>query len=162
MMAGMRRLVPVLALWGLLVACGGDEEVACGPVTREALDPDSGLHILPDAEEPEYDTDPPTSGAHYSLPTPTGTVDDPLDRPMQVTVLEGGGVLLQHRELTDAEVAELEAFGDDVVVVAPNPDQVEPVVLTAWTTKQTCSGVDSATIATFVDEHQGRGPGADF
>ena len=50
----------------------------------------------------------------------------------------------------------------DVVVVAPNPDLPDPVVLTAWLTKQTCSGVDLATVETFIQDQQGRGPGADF
>ena len=111
-------------------------------MTREALDPNSGLHVLPDQDQPRYTTDPPTSGAHYSLPPPTGVQDDPIERPMQVTALEGGQVLVQYRDLAAADVAALEDLASDVVVVAPNPDQVEPVVLTAWITKQTCSGVD--------------------
>ena len=158
----MRRLLVVLCLTAGLAACGGDDEVACGPVTREALDPNSGLHVLPDQPVPEFTTDPPTSGAHYSLPPPTGAVGEPVERPMQVTALEGGQVLVQYRDRSDADVAALEALGSDIVVVAPNPDQADPVVLTAWLTKQTCSGVDRATIGRFIDEQQGRGPGTDF
>ena len=158
----MRRLLVPVVLAAVLVACGGEDEVACGPVTREALDPNSGLHVLPDQDVPEYTTEPPTSGAHYSLPTPTGAVDEPIEPPMQVTALEGGMVLVQHRDLSDEDVAALEDLGSDVVVVAPNPDLPEPVVLTAWITKQTCSGVDVATVETFIREQQGRGPGADF
>ena len=158
----MRRLLVVLVLTAGLAACGGDEEVACGPVAREALDPNSGFHVLPDQDVPEYTTEPPTSGAHYSLPTPTGAVAEPLERAMQVTALEGGMVLVQYQDLSDADVAELEDLGSDVVIVAPNPDQAEPVVLTAWITKQTCSGVDVATVETFIQDQQGRGPGADF
>ena len=41
-------------------------------------------------------------------------------------------------------------------------DLPDPVVLTAWTTKQTCSGVDLDEVATFIGEQQGRGPGTDF
>jgi hypothetical protein len=48
------------------------------------------------------------------------------------------------------------------VVVAPNEDQTEPVVLTAWITKQTCNGVDLDTVEQFIAEQQGRGPGTDF
>ncbi len=152
----------VLILTAGLTACGGEDEVACGSVNREALDPNSGLHVLPGQAVPDYTTDPPTSGAHYSLPPPTGAVDEPIERPMQVTTLEGGQVLVQHRDLSDEDVATLEGLGSDIVVVAPNPDLVDPVVLTAWITKQTCSGVDRATIERFIDEQQGRGPGADF
>ena len=161
-MAAMRRLLLLLVLLAPLAGCGGSEEADCGPVTREALDPNSGLHVLPDQDQPQYTTEPPTSGAHYSLPPPTGAVDEPIDRPLQVTALEGGQVLVQYRDLSDADAAELEALGSDVVIVAPNPDQAEPVVLTAWITKQTCSGVDVDTVQTFIDDQQGRGPGTDF
>lgn len=158
----MRPLLVLLVLTACLAACGGDEEVACGPVTREALDPNSGLHVLPGQDVPEFTTDPPTSGAHYSLPTPTGAVDEPVDRPLQVTALEGGQVLVQHRDLSDTDVASLEDLGSEVVVVAPNPDLPDPVVLTAWITKQTCSGVDLDTAESFIEDQQGRGPGTDF
>jgi len=158
----MRRAVLFVVCVGALVACGGDEEADCGPVTREALDPNSGLHVLPGENVPDFTTDPPTSGAHYSLPPPTGAVDEPVDRPLQVTALEGGMVLLQHSGLPEDEVADLEELGSDQVIVAPNEDQSDPVVLTAWLTKQTCSGADVGTVEDFIEEQQGRGPGTDF
>ena len=158
----MNRLLVVLVLTAGLAACGGEDDVACGPVSRESLDPNSGLHVLPDQDVPEYTSDPPTSGAHYSLPPPTGAVDEPIERPLQVTALEGGMVLVQHRDLSEADVTALEDLGSDVVIVAPDPDLPEPVVLTAWITKQTCSGADLDTIETFIDDQQGRGPGTDF
>lgn len=161
-MAAMRRLLLLVALLGPLTACGGSDGAACGPVTQETLDPNSGLHVLPGQEQPAYTTDPPTSGAHYSLPPPTGAVDAPIDRPLQVTALEGGQVLVQYRDLAAADVAALEDLASDDAVVAPDPDQAEPVVLTAWITKQTCSGVDVETVDRFIQEQQGRGPGTDF
>ena len=145
-----------------LAACGGSDDSACGPVAREALDPNSGLHVLPGQDVPAYGSDVPTSGAHYSLPPPTGAVDEPIDLPLQVTALEGGMVLVQHQGLSDDDVAALEELASDEVVVAPGEDQSDPVVLTAWLTKQTCSGVDVDTVEQFIDEQQGRGPGTDF
>ena len=139
----MRRVGVVVLVAGLLTACGDDGSgAACGPVTREQLDPNSGLHVLPDQDVPAFMTDPPTSGAHYSLPPPTGAVADSVEPAMQVTALEGGMVLVQYRDLPDDDVASLEELGSDQVLVAPNDDLPEPVVLTAWLTKQTCSGVD--------------------
>jgi hypothetical protein len=35
-------------------------------------------------------------------------------------------------------------------------------VMTAWITKQTCSGVDVDVVESVIDEQQGRGPGTDF
>lgn len=158
----MRRIVLGLVSVLFVTACGGADGTACGPVAQEALDPNSGLHVLPGQDVPEYASDPPTSGAHYSLPPPTGAVDSAVERPLQVTALEGGMVLVQHQGLSSAQVAELESVASDRVIVAPNEDQSEPVVLTAWLTKQTCSGVDLDTVEDFVEEHEGQGPGTDF
>lgn len=157
-----RLLAIVTVLAATVAACGDGGGTACGPVTREAVDPSSGLHVLPGQDVPEFTTDPPTSGAHYSLPPPSGVLDEPVDRPMQVTLLESGAVLVQYRDLPAAEVAALEALAADDVVVAPNPDLPEPVVATAWLTRQACDGVDAGTLETFVADHRGQGPGTDF
>jgi hypothetical protein len=158
----VRRLVLLVLLAALVGACGDSGDTACGPVTREALDPNSGLHALPGQDIPDYTTDPPTSGAHFSLPPPTGAVDEPVERPLQVTALEGGMVLVQYHDLAASDVSDLQELGSDQVLVAPNDDQSDPVVMTAWLTKQTCSGVDLDTINQFIDEQQGQGPGTDF
>jgi hypothetical protein len=34
--------------------------------------------------------------------------------------------------------------------------------MTAWLTKQTCSGVDVDTVSRFIEDQRGRGPGTDF
>jgi hypothetical protein len=152
----------VLAVVVAATACGDQGSVACGPVTREAIDPASGLHVLPGQPVPDFTTDPPTSGAHYSLPPPSGALDAPVDEPMQVTLLESGAVLVQHRDLPAAEVAELNELAGPEVVVAPNPDLPEPVVLTAWRTRQACAGAAVADARAFIADHRGTGPGTDF
>ncbi len=155
----MRRLFLIISLVAVTAGCGDTDEAACGPVTREALDPASGVHLLADASTPEYATDPPTSGAHYGLEPPTGLVEEPIDRPMQVTALEGGTVLLQYQEdLPPDDLATLEELAADDVVVAPNPDLAEPLVMTAWLTKQACSGVVPDDVERFVADHRGGGP----
>jgi hypothetical protein len=59
---------------------------------------------------------------------------------MQVTVLEGGGVLVQYRRPGDR--ARLAPLADDRVVVAPNPDLPARVIATAWRHKLACTAVD--------------------
>ncbi len=147
-----------LALTGL-TACG-DSSAAdstagrCQPAVRERLDAASGVHLLPNAAEPTYLTDPPTSGPHLSAPRPTGLLSEPLSRPAQVNVLEGGAVLIQYRSLDPADRQLVDALATDTgVVVAPNPDLASPVVATAWTWKQSCDSVDVATLQAFIDAH---------
>ena len=129
---------------------------ACGTVVNEPLDPGSTQHLLPGAPEPTYITDPPTSGAHRSGAPPRGVVDQPLERTVQVGVLERGGVVVQYRDPADAPA--LRALGDEQVVVAPNPTLPAPVIATAWRRKLACTAVDVDALRDFVRDHAGRGP----
>lgn len=154
-----------LLVTGVLTACGASGSASgCDPAVRERLDPTWTVHLVAGADEPEYLSEPPTSGPHLTTEAPTGALDAPLDRPLQLTALEVGLVLVQYLpdEVSDAQVEQLEALASDTVTVAPNPDLPEPIVLTAWTWKQTCGDVDAEAIRTFAEEHVGDAPGADF
>lgn len=131
----------------------GPDAGTCESPRREAIDPQSVLHVLPGAPEPPYDTDPPSSGPHVMGPDVEGVVDDPLERPVQVGVLERGGVVVQHQGLGPeglASVAALAELGD--VVVAPGTDLDTTVVATAWGARLRCDGVDVAALTAFVDD----------
>jgi hypothetical protein len=167
----MRRRPTAVRAWGpallvvvalILGACGGGSrlEATCTDVITEELDPGWTVHLLPNAPEPEYVTDPPTSGPHYSATPVAGIVDAPLDDPSQVAVLEVGGVLVQYRPeaLSGADRGRLERLAQDGVVVAPAPDLTDPVVATAWTTKQRCDGVALDSLTTFIADHGAQGP----
>jgi hypothetical protein len=148
----------------VLGACGGSGgESGCRPVIQEQLDPNWVVHLLPgeESEEPEYRSDPPTSGPHFSSPPVEGVQEEPLPKPLQVTVLEAGDILAQYDpdEITGNDLAALEGLAEDPVVVAPNPDLDDPVVLTAWLQKQECGSVDAAAIEAFADEHRDNAPG---
>lgn len=148
----------LVALLPALVACGPGSDGACGPITREALDPQFLLHVLGDAEV-EYTSDPPTSGPHQATPPVSGVLEEPLPRPVQVGVLERGDVLIQHRTgLPADELAELEALAGTGIVVAPAEDLDEAVVATAWLFKRTCSAVDVGALEDFIDQRLGKGP----
>ena len=159
------RLPPKILAAGLpllaLLACGGSGnggDGACGPIRREALDPDFLVHVRPD-QEVAYTSDPPTSGPHQVTPPVTGAVEDPLPRPVQVGILEAGDVLLQHRPgLPADELEALRRLAGDHVVVAPNPDLDDAVVATAWVHKRTCTAVDVGALEGFVDARVGKGP----
>jgi uncharacterized membrane protein len=155
-------VVLVLALLLLpLAACGssGGATATCQPAHAEALNP-SLNHVLAGSPEPQYTTDPPTSGPHTPGAPPASVLTSPLSRPSQVGALESGDVLLQYRDLSAAERSQLERLAASNVVVAPNPALPDRIVATAWLFKQTCTAVDTATLRTFVHEHAGHGPGS--
>ena len=151
-----------LILW--LTADDSDqEEAVCDEVVAEPLDPNWVVHLLPGDRiaEVEYQSDPPTSGPHFSSPPVTGVQAEPLPRPLQVTVLEAGDVLAQYdpEAITGDERTELEGLAEDPIVVAPNPELDDPVVLTAWLHKQACTAVDADAITAFAHAHRDNAPG---
>lgn len=154
------------ALAAGLCGCGDSAEpvvpsTGCGPDQQERIDPASPNHVLSGAAEPEYLTDPPTSGPHAPAPARDGVLPDPLGRPQQVGHLEAGGILLQHGVLPPDDLEALESLAGTGVVVVPNDDLPAPVVATAWTRKMVCATVDVDALAGFVDAHLGDGPGSD-
>lgn len=117
----------------------------------EEIDPNQG-HLLANAGEPEFLTDPPTSGPHIAGLVVRGVADHELTGLEQVSTLETGSVILQHRGLTPAERTELEAMAGDKVVVAEDPGLPAPVVATAWAHKMVCSGFDTEALEAFTGQ----------
>lgn len=161
MPARLLALVVALAV-GATSACGGGSgDFECADEVREPLDPNSAQHLLPGAERPTDATNPSTSGAHHLADWPTGVLDEPIDEPVQVALLEGGEVLLQYRprDLGAAARDDLERLANRLpnVTVAPNRDLPAAVVATAWKYKQTCRGVDVDALRGFVRAHAGKG-----
>ena len=149
-----------LTVAGLGLACSDDGgSSGCGPITREALDSSYLVHVIGDAADVTYQSDPPTSGPHQPSPPIEGVVGDPIPRSVQVGILERGDVLVQHDPaLVASERAEVESLAGPGVVVAPNPDLPAQVVATAWTYKRTCSSVALLPLQEFIDERGGKGP----
>jgi len=132
---------------------------ACGPITREQLDPAYLVHVIREDTDVVYSTDPPTSGPHQPGPPISGVVTAPLPPALQVGVLERGDILLQHApDLSAQQRSRLEALAGSNVVVAPNPDLPSPVVATAWTYKLRCASVDVDALHRFIDQRAGKGP----
>ncbi len=158
----MRRAVPLCFVIGLIAtACGSGDSSGCAEL-REAEDQQSGRHVLSDAGL-VYLSDPPTSGPHASGASPTGALDSPLLAPVQVRILEGGGVVLQYEDGVGADtVTLLESIASDTIVVAPaHGDLPSPIVATAWTWKLTCGEPDLERIREFADARRVDAPGYD-
>ncbi|MEM9200615.1 MAG: DUF3105 domain-containing protein [Actinomycetota bacterium] len=156
------RLAPLLVLLAaVLTACADGAAAACVEL-REPQDPASGLHVLSPGEA-TYLTDPPTSGPHIAGPTPSGPLDAPLDPAIQVRLLEAGGVMIQYDDrLDDASLDALRGFGDERVVIAPTVAALtQPIVVTAWTWKLSCTSLDEAALRRFIESRPDAAPGLD-
>jgi hypothetical protein len=127
---------------------------ACSAAFAEPIDPLSSQHLLPGAAEPPYSTDPPTSGAHKPGIHPTGALTEPIERAIQVSLLEQGDVLIQYRGVSTSARHQLNSLAGGYVTVAPNSTLPEPIVATAWLWKMTCSRVDTKALRDFGVTHR--------
>ena len=66
-------------------------------------------------------------------------------------MLEDGKVLIQYEGISTGDIDRLADLAAANVVVAPGADLPGAVVTTAWTTKQTCSQVDTGTHREFIE-----------
>jgi hypothetical protein len=146
----------VLAGAASVLVMGRASSSACGPAQAEPEDERSGLHVLPNAADPTYAADPPTSGPHVAGPGLRGVQAERLRTVLQVGVLEEGKVLVQYQPAAGDPSPLMELAGDQVVV-APNPDLNTPVVATAWGHRLTCTAVDPTAVAAFVAARAGQG-----
>ena len=158
-----RFLLCLVAASWLLTACGdGDAAAAgCDAPQAQTIDPSSSQHILPGAPEPDYTTNPPTSGAHAPGGHPTGVLASEIPKPVQVALLEEGHVLLQYGELSASQrqIVERMASSRDDVTVAPNKELPSPIVATAWLHTMRCERADQTALEAFIDAHAGKHEG---
>ena len=146
----LRALPAVLAMLFAAAACSDSGPSACAAVVDEEFDTQSSIHVAPDTAV-EFLTWPPTSGPHVAGTPPSGVVTEPLSGSLQVKVLEDGKVLIQYEDIPERDVDKLAELAGENVVVAPGVDLPEPVVTTAWTTKQVCTEVDTGAHREFIE-----------
>lgn len=142
-----------------------------GEVTREVF-PDLGREHLSDQDTsaviagslapPQYNSVPPTSGTHAPFWAQCGIYRQVIPDIVQVHSLEHGVVMIQYNpDIDPADIAALEAFDRQTgshVVVAPNPQVVPYIVLTAWRVRMELSTLDLGAVEGFWLEYANEGP----
>jgi hypothetical protein len=149
------------------------EAAGCTLTTTNAL---RGVHSItsPDGSSDEWNTDPPTSGAHYEVPVIWGSYDEPVNQAQLVHNLEHGGVAIQYGDqVPPATVEQLEGFiqsNTRGTVLAPYPALGDQIALGAWVTASAeepdkgtgylakCTAFDEDAFQAFLDAYQFRGP----
>lgn len=117
-------------------------------------------HIQPGVDTRfKYNSDPPTSGPHYSHRPPWGIHNRPLPKGLQVHGLEDGGVIVQYN-CTDCSslIAKLRGIVNrysEHVILAPYPTMKSRIALTAWTKLDAMEEFDENRIVRFIRAHRG-------
>ncbi len=135
--------------------------------------PDEGnTHIGPpaqaEAHEPDYKTNPPTSGDHVEpgYQQADGAYSQYPDPVLTVHSIEHGRIDMQYSpDLSDTDQLALKGVFDDSpegMLLFPNPDMPYEVAATAWTQLIGCKTYEGAktldAIRDFRDTYRGRGP----
>lgn len=179
-------LVLLAIVLGVLFLGGGGkseaavlEEAGC---TLESFpaQPNAADHSdVPDLEaEPDWNSFPPSSGPHYSVPAVLGFYDEPVPLVQSTHNLEHGTVVIHYGEdVPDPQIEALrEWYREDPngILVAPLEDLGNEIALTAWTTPDSapggegaqrgrgyvakCTEFEAGAFDRFVEEHRFKGP----
>jgi hypothetical protein len=177
MRAVQTRLASVLAPAWLLCACTGPQvfhpDASC-PVTIEqhSLQPATHVAIPSDIQ---WDSNPPSSGAHYPIWAAFQAYTTPVPRGFYVHDLEHGAVVFLYNcgDAGCADVAlALQAISDSLpddplcagqgarvrTVITPDPLLDVPVAAAAWGWTYKAECVDAPTLKQFAADHYGHGP----
>ena len=128
--------------------------------------PDQGRsHIAVGSGRPDYNSDPPTSGAHYSQPVSRGVHDEELSDEEAVHNLEHGEVWITYRSGLASEIVDaLKRITrrNSKVVLSPRARNGTDIALAAWGRLDAFNveqGVlDAQRIEDFIARYRNRGP----
>lgn len=122
--------------------------------------------VAPGEGHPAYNSLPPTSGWHYTIPADWGVHATQILDEIQLRNLAAGGVMLQYqpslastaRQALAELFGQLRRLGQCRLILAPYEGLDQPIVLTAWNRILKLEEVDRDQIETFVNTFTGKGP----
>lgn len=141
-------------------AVGASDQPLCTAV--QTFPTQGAEHIAPNQPHAAYNSNPPTSGWHWANPQDWGIYTTQQVQDQLVHNLEHGGIVMQYRDLSAAEVqrlTDLVKSDSRHMILAPYPALPEgKVALTAWMHLQLCKGIDENAIRAFVRVYRDQGP----
>lgn len=164
-----KRVFKKVSYWiaGLVVVIGGGWLLISatgpkGPDYSQAY-PILGRNHIADGSTASYNSNPPTSGDHYTAAAPARFYDKELPDEQLVHNLEHGHVWIAYKPSLSGEIIGiLKDFSGGNVVVAPRSKNDFDITLAAWGRLDKfnieTSGIDRQRIKDFISRYQNRGP----
>lgn len=119
-------------------------------------------HIPVNTPRPEYNSNPPTSGAHYAQPSEWGVYDHELPDEQLVHNLEHGGIWISYKDPADGElVSQLKGIADDFtlkVILTPRAANDSRIAVAAWGRLLKLETFEEGQIRDFISAFINRGP----
>lgn len=160
----MKKLIIWLAVLGLMVV-GGYKLVKSVTAERpgQAV-ADLGRDHVSVGTSVEYNSNPPTSGPHYSQWTKRGVYDGPVEDGYLIHSLEHGYVIISYRcegecqQLKNSLKGFYEQHKQKRLIVVSRPSLDVPIALTAWNRILKLQEWDESQVEAFVRAFENRGP----
>lgn len=142
--------------WGINQFPKGPDRSRNVPILGREHIPERSAHY-------PYNSNPPTSGPHYSQPANTGFYAQELPDETVVHNLEHGHIWISFRPALSADfVNELKNFADGSVIVTPRSKNDADIALAAWGRLDTFNiengALDTQRIQDFILRYQNQGP----
>lgn len=128
--------------------------------------PDLGQEHVPDGTQVDYNSNPPTSGPHYSTPALAGIYNEAPPDEQLVHNLEHGYIIISYHpeqvsedvlEQIRQQVLELSATNPRLILT-PRASLDVPIALTAWGYLQELDSYEPEVVQAFYDAHVARAP----
>lgn len=154
----------VAVVVALVIVLGGSTSAVDATGEEIPIMADASQHVDVGVEV-DYSTNPPTSGPHYSSPTPPGFYDEPVADGNLVHSLEHGYVIFWYdcSQLSDDAC---EALKDDIRgaatgakrIAVPREGMDTPLALTTWGRLLRLEAFDQQAVNQFVRANIGKAP----
>lgn len=155
-------LVVVLQTQKGMTPSGGQAKSAKLLAGVQEFESQGAVHINPGTTHPAYNSNPPTSGWHYSQPAAWGIYENQIVDGAIIHSLEHGGIWIAYKpNLPDDEKAKLKEIASrykSKVILEPRVQNDSPIALAAWQRLLKLDQVDEAKITEFISTYKNRGP----
>jgi len=111
--------------------------------------------------EVEYNTNPPSSGNHYSVPADWGVYSKELNDKSAIHALEHGGIWISYKDISDEEKTILEKIGkqnSNSTVVSPRASNDNKIEIVSWGRMMKLTELDQASIQKYIDTYKNQSP----
>lgn len=168
---GLIALVIVAVLGGIAYFVWSSAQPPLGSADWIAIPTQEGIHIETGATYEPYNSDPPTSGAHYGdppQPAPAGFYDTAMPDENMVHSLEHGYVIIWYdcTQVSEDECTSIKEGLQNVitatntfkVVAMPREGMDAPIIATSWGMMYTQETLDTDRLIAFVKANRNKAP----
>lgn len=118
-------------------------------------------HIKPGEEHEAYNSNPPTSGAHWVDPAKWGVYNNPLIDEQVVHNLEHGGIWISYKNIDESTLENLKKIAkanSQSVIISPREGNDSRIVLASWTRLENMEEYDETKILDFISRNKNNSP----